>query len=134
MCVVLNLEARNWWERRRMHYNIGLVVAGLLAFAVYVMVVDEGISTGAMPCAEITLFTTAFQGLGYLLMIAVANVCYCAGPICESVMKQQNVDRFRRVTFHLGFWFSVLLPFAIPVIVALSYLFHAPHATATCEP
>jgi p-aminobenzoyl-glutamate transporter AbgT len=30
--------------------------------------------------------------------------------------------RFRRLTFGLGFWFSVLLPFSIPLMVAWSYL------------
>ena len=106
-----------------------------MAFGGYVAVVDRGISTGAMPCAEITLFTTVFQGLGFLFMIAVANVCYLAGPLSESIIRPRNVDRFRRVTFQLGFWFSVLLPFAIPVIVALSYLIHPANAgVRLCEP
>jgi hypothetical protein len=89
---------------------------------------------GAMPCAEITLFTTAFQGLGFLVMVAVANVCYLAGPFCESIIRPQNVDRYRRLTFQLGFWFSVFLPFTIPVIVASSYLIHPVNTVAPCEP
>jgi hypothetical protein len=117
-------DAWNWWEQRRLRYNIALVVAGLLAFVCYVAVVDRGISTGAMPGAEITIFTTVFQAIGYVFMIAVANICYLAGPFSESVIKPTNLDRYRRVTFHLGFWFSVLLPFSIPVIVAWSYLIH----------
>ena len=80
------------------------------------------------------MFTTAFQGLGFLFMVAVANVCYLAGPFCESVIKRTNLDRYRRVTFQLGFWFSVLLPFTIPVIVALSYLIHPVRAAVPCEP
>lgn len=98
------------------------MIAGVLAFVSYVLVVDRGISNGTMPDAEITLFTTAFQGMGYLFMMAVANVCYFAGPLSESLVKPMNVDRYRRVTFQLGLWFSVLLPFTIPVIVAWSYL------------
>ena len=82
------------------------------------LVVDRGISNGTMPEAEITLFTTAFQGIGYLFMMGVANVCYFAGPLSESLIKPKNVDRYRRVTFQLGMWFSVLLPFSIPVILA----------------
>jgi len=77
---------------------------GLLAFLSYVAVVDKAISNGAMPCAEITVFTTVFQGLGFLFMVAVANVCYLVGPICESIIKPRNIDRFRRVTFQFGFW------------------------------
>ena len=117
-------DAKSWWERRRLRYNIGLVVAGLLAFVCYVGVVDRGISTGARPGAEITLFTTAFQAIGYLFMMAVANVCYLAGPLSESLVKPSNSARYRRVTYLLGFWFSVLLPFSIPALVARSYLFH----------
>jgi hypothetical protein len=122
-------DARDWWERRRFRYNIGLVIAGLLAFACYVAVVDRGISAGAMPCAEITLFTTAFQAVGYLFMIGVANVCYFAGPLSETMIKPTSVDRYRRVTFQFGLWLSVLLPFTVPVLVAWSYLVH-PSAAA----
>jgi hypothetical protein len=73
-------SAKSWWEQRRLRYNIGLAVAGLLAFICYVAAVDRGISAGAMPGAEITLFTTAFQAIGYLFIMGVANVCYFAGP------------------------------------------------------
>lgn len=121
--------ARDWWERHRLRYNIGLVVAGLVAFVCYAVVVDRGISTGRMPDAEITLFTTAFQAIGYLFMIGVANVCYFAGPLSESVLKPADVDRYRRLTFRLGFWFSVLLPFTIPALVAVSYLTRTPSVT-----
>ena len=71
-----------------------------------------------------------FVGVGYLLMMAVANVCYFAGPLSESLIKPTDVDRYRRVTFQLGLWFSVLLPFTIPVIVAWSYLVHPSTAIA----
>ncbi len=113
-----------WWAQRRLRYNIGLVVAGLLAFAAYVAVVDRGISKGTMPGAEITLFTTAFQGFGYLLMMAIANLCYNLGPWSESIIRPTDIETYRRVAYWLGFWFSVLLPFAIPALVAWSYIIH----------
>jgi hypothetical protein len=102
---------RAWWERRRLRYNVGLVVAGLLAFVCYVVVVWRAASNGAMPGddeIEITLFTTAFQTVGYLFMM--------------SLVKPTDVDRYRRVTFRLGFWVSVLLPFGIPALVAWKFL------------
>ena len=126
-------SARAWWEQRRLRYNIALIVAGVLAFAAYVAVVDRGISMGTMPGAEITLFTTAFQGFGYLLMMAIANVCYFAGPLSESIVKPKNIHRYRRVMYWLGFCFSVLLPFTIPALVAWSYIVH-PGAAAMPEP
>ena len=80
-------DTRSWWENRRLRYNFGLVIAGVLAFVCYVLVVDRGISIGTMPDAEITLFTTAFHGIGYLFMMAIANVCYFAGPLSETLVK-----------------------------------------------
>ena len=69
---------------------------------------------------EVTLFTTLFQGIGYLFMIAVANVCYRLGPWSERVLRPRDPERFRRICFRLGFWFSVLLPFSIPALLAAS--------------
>lgn len=126
-------STRAWWEQRWLRYNIGLIVAGLLAFGAYVAVVDRGVSKGTMPGAEITLFTTAFQAFGYLLMMAVANVCYLVGPWSESIVRPRNIERYRRVTYWLGFCFSVLLPFTIPALVAWSYIIH-PGTVAMPEP
>lgn len=114
------ISAKEWWGKRRFRYNLGLVVAGILAFACYLGVVDWGISTGAMPEAEITLFTTAFQGMGYLLMVVVANGCYSLGAFSERIVVPSNLERYRRIAFRLGFGFSVLLPFSIPAL--LTYL------------
>jgi hypothetical protein len=50
-----------------------------------------------------------FSGIGYLFMMAIANVCYFAGPLSESLIKPQNVERYRRMTFQLGLWFSVVI-------------------------
>jgi hypothetical protein len=112
------VSASEWWGRHRLRYNIGLVVAGFLAFACYVGVVAWGDSIGAVPNAEINLFTTAFQEVGYLFMMAVANICYFLGPLSERIIKPTDLETYRRITFRLGFWFSVLLPFSIPGLLA----------------
>lgn len=118
-------DAWQWWEQRRLKYNVGLIVSGVLAFVCYVLVVDRGISTGAMPDAEITLFTTAFQGFGYLFMMGVANVCYLLGYFVESRwVEQTNANHYRRMAYRLGFWFSVLLPFTIPALLIWTYHIH----------
>ena len=126
-------SARAWWEERRLRYNIALVVAGVLAFVTYVWVVDQGIARGTMPGAEITLFTIAFQAFGYLLMMAVANLCYNLGSWSESVIRPTNIETYRRVAYWMGFWFSALLPLAIPALVAWAYLIH-PGSTTMPEP
>ena len=63
--VMYSPDTRTWWEKRRVRDNVGLVIAGVLAFVCYVLVVDRGISIGTMPDAEITLFTTAIKGMDF---------------------------------------------------------------------
>jgi hypothetical protein len=55
-----------------------------------------------------------------LLMMVIANVLYFVGPLSEWVFQPTDTDRFRRIAFALVFWFSVPVPFAIPVL--LGYL------------
>jgi hypothetical protein len=73
---------------------------------------------------EITIFTTAFQAVGYLLMMAIANVCYFLGPFSERMIRPTNVAVYRNITFRLGFWVSVLLPFTIPITLAIDCYRH----------
>ena len=112
---VEELSATEWWERRRLRYNVGLVVAGLLAFVAYASIMftfEEKI-----PDAEISGFTTIFQAVGYLIAMGIANICYFLGPVSERILKPNDVSTYREITYRLGFWFSVLLPFSIPVFV-----------------
>jgi len=109
------LSAREWWGKHRFRYNVALVVAGMLAFVAYATIVitfEERI-----PYVEITGFTIIFQAIGYLIAIGIANIFYFIGPISETLLKPKDITGYRRVTYSLGFWFSVLLPFSIPVMV-----------------
>jgi len=111
---LLSGSSRIWWESRRLRYNCGLVAAGVLAFAAYCVVClmwlrDPGI----------TLFTTLIQGFAYLVMMGVANICYFIGRLLERFVKPGAVARYRRAAWLLGFWFSVLLPFAVPAALAI---------------
>lgn len=111
-----------WWGARRLRYNVALVIAGILAFIAYVAV---GITLLPRDAEfEVTIFTTLFQGIGYLFMIGVANVFYFLGPVSERVVRPRDPERYRRICFRLGFWFSVLLPFSIPALLAVLALFH----------
>lgn len=111
-----------WWNAHRLRYNVALVVAGILAFITYVAVG----STMLPPDAdfEVTIFTTLFQGIGYLFMMGVANVFYFLGPLSECIVRPRDPERYRPVCFRLGFWFSVLLPFSIPTLLVVLALFH----------
>lgn len=110
------ISGSEWWSRRRLHYNIGLVVAGVLAFVAYAAIVS--VFMDHKPDVEITAFTIMFQALGYLIAMGVANVCYFLGPLSERTIKPKDVRRYRKITYGLGFWFSMLLPFSVPALAA----------------
>ncbi len=108
------IPTMKWWNSKRIKYNIGLIKSGFLAFICYALVVQFMIIPKDTN-AEITLFTTLFQGIGYLIMMLIANLFYFLGPISENMIKPDNIDNFREKTFRLGYWFSFILPFLIPI-------------------
>jgi hypothetical protein len=110
-----------WWRARRLRYNVGLVVAGILAFIAYAIVCITLLPEDAD--VEITPFTMLFQGVGYLLMIGAANVCYSVGPLSERIVCPADPEKYRHICYRLGFWFSVLLPFSIPALLTVLALF-----------
>ena len=113
-------ERKKWWSGKRLKYNIGLIISGFLAFIAYSIVVGYVIPPA--PDVEITLFTIIFQGIGYLIMMGVANIFYSLGEFSEEIIKPKNVNGFRKRTFNIGFWVSCGLPFLIPIILLLTYL------------
>jgi MFS family permease len=113
-----------WWESGRLLYNTGLVVAGIAAFICYVVVCFTLLPRVLPPSQiKVTPFTTLFQGVGYLFMMGFANVCYFLGPLSECLIRPLNVEQYRQICYRLGFWFSVLLPFSIPVLLTVLVLF-----------
>jgi hypothetical protein len=116
-----NLSAWQWWESHRLRYNIGLAISGILAFVAYIVVLY--IFNDRIPDAEITAFTILFQGIGYLLFIGIANVFYFLGSISEKLPRIRDLESHRRMTYSLGFWLSVAMPFLVPITVAYNALF-----------
>jgi len=121
-------DSRAFWRGRRRRYNVALVIAGLSAFACYAMIVElaprqlSDVDTGQPP--EITLFTMGFQAVGYLVAMGVANILYGLGPLSERLIDPEDPAAFRERTFKLGLWFSVSLPFLVPVLVGAKVLLH----------
>jgi hypothetical protein len=95
-----------WWGKRRRLYNLALLLAGLGSFVAYAEIVS--IRGRADSSYEITLFTVVPQAFGYLLAMALANVCFGLGAWCERRLRVTDVerDRFRRWCFGLGLAFS----------------------------
>lgn len=79
----IEMPSSNWWRARRFQYNVGLVVAGIFAFIAYVAVGSAMLTGGNF---EVTVFTTLFQGIGYLFMIGIANVLYFLVPLSERII------------------------------------------------
>src|SRR6266568_4096480 len=114
-----------WWAARRLRYNIGLLVAGPVGFVGCAAAVSRCTNLRAPGDWDITIFTTLFQGFAYLVMIGIANLCYYLGPRSERIIQPNNVAGYRKIAFRLGFWFSVLLPFAPSALLLFSCFVHA---------
>ena len=119
-------DALRWWERRRLRYNIGLIAAGALAFIAYAAVIlrfgDVINATDLSQADEFSGFTLVFQGIGYLFMMFVANICFFLEPLSEWWLHPQDVATYRKVAFRLGFWCSFALPFTTPVLLLVNLL------------
>lgn len=115
-----SLVRKQWWAEKRIKYNTGLIIAGFTAFIAYSIL-------GGLLIApydkdfEVTLFTMFFQGIGYLLMMLVANLFYNLGALVDKHYNKDNSEAFRRRLFNLGFWFSMGLPFLIPALIVVVY-------------
>lgn len=106
-----------WWEARRLRYNIGLAVAGALAwvlFAIEMALLTEWFS--------ISVSLTLAQGLAWLVAMGAANLLYLLGPVSERVFRPDDADAYRRRIYGLGFWFSMAVPFAFPAVTLIAIL------------
>ena len=113
-------SSKQWWAKRRLNYNKGLLISGVIAFLTYAIL--GGLLIAPHDSSfEVTLFTTIFQGLGYLVMMLVANIFYNLGQFVDTNFNDQDSDAFRKRLYHLGFWFSVALPFLIPALIVFEY-------------
>ena len=117
---VKQTDVSEWWAKRRGKYNLGLVAAGLCAFVLMVLIVMLKTITNNDPGykgVELTLFTILFQGIGYLIMMGIANLLYNLGAFADRRFNQRNSEVFRIRLFNLGFRCSCSLPFIVPVLV-----------------
>ena len=74
-----------WWESRRLRYNIGLAIAGALAWGLFALEVMAFQSVARTDEFYITLSLTMAQGLAWLLAMGVANILFLLGPVSETV-------------------------------------------------
>jgi hypothetical protein len=118
--ISINNYKRNWWRQRRFQYNIFLALAGIIAF-IYYAILGSLLIAPYVDDFEITLFTILFQGIGYLIMMGIANIFYNLGYWIDKKYNKQNSDNFRSRLYKAGCWFSCSLPLLIPVIIIIEY-------------
>ena len=106
-----------WWESRRLRYNIGLAIAGALAWALFA--IEASLLTDWF---SISVSVTLAQGLAWLVAMGVANLAYFLGPVSERVFKPDDPDAYRRRIYGLGFWFSMAVPFLFPAVTLIAIL------------
>jgi hypothetical protein len=117
-----NMSACQWWEGRRLRYNIGLVLAGVLALIAYI--IELAVFGDRIPGAEINLFVIALQAVGCLVFILLANAFYFLGALSERLPRMRSLESHRRLIYGWGFWFSVAVPFLGPLLVGYYAIFH----------
>ncbi len=89
-------EGIQWWEKRRLWFNLAVGIAGLiplLGYMSYLILADF---------------------IGVVMFGVAANVCFCAGYILEALdlhylKGRLNIERYRLLLFTLGTAASVLM-------------------------
>jgi hypothetical protein len=112
-------SAKQWWATQRSYYNTRIAIAYSVA-AICSMLVLRWVSSLSPSPAGTTahwMQPIAFAVFGSTFALLLANLFYFLGPLSERVIRPRSPDRFRRMAFRLGIWFSVLLPFAIPALL-----------------
>jgi hypothetical protein len=109
------LSTAQWWSGRRLRYNLSIAAAGLLSFILYAAIVWS--FQDRLPEVEITAFTVVFQAVGFLIAMAIANICYFLGPMSERWLQPGRLGAYRRRAYGMGLGYSLLLIFSPPALV-----------------
>lgn len=104
----------DWWQARRLRYNIAVAAAGAAAYALAVAM-HYAFGDPIWASAREAIGQTLFLGTLYLAVIGVANVCFLIGPLGEAWLKPADPQSYRRTAFAMGLWGSVALPFLFPL-------------------
>lgn len=111
---LFDADAWSWWEARRLRYNLVLAATGVIAYAAAVAIYAAfGFPVWRNWLGNLGL--TLLLGLGFLVLMGCANVCYLAGALMESLARPADRDAFRRRAFAMGLWGSAALPFFFPL-------------------
>ena len=110
---------KEWWRKNRKKYNIALIVSGFLGFISYCIV---GAVLIPAPYFEVTIFTLLFQGIGYLIMMGIANILYSLSMYVDLYLNKMEEDNLCHKIIYYGYFIiSCLLPFSISILLIIFY-------------
>ncbi len=104
----------DWWQARRLRYNLALAAAGATAYLIAIGV-HYAFGDAIWLNWREALGQTLLLGTLYLGVIGIANVCYLLGPLGEAWLRPADSEHFRKTAFAMGFWGSLALPFLFPL-------------------
>lgn len=110
-------EARRFWRRQRLPFNIAVLISGVAAGLAYTGVLVAWHVRPPPPeewHPDFDLYSLLLIPL-YAIGLGVANIVYLLGPLTEIVVRPRRPETFRRVIFALGTGVSALLPWMVPV-------------------
>jgi len=114
------MDRKIWWKSQRSRYNKALIISGLASFISYVLVVEFYANPKGADI-EISIFAILFQGLGFMIILGIANLLYNLGAFSEKILNPVDVESYRNLTFRIGYYFSIILPIIVPPLVFVIY-------------
>lgn len=112
-------DRRAFWRGRRLHFNIALLVSGLLAGLAFAAVLVAWNFWPPPPekvgHADFELLSLVLAPVAFGFAMVIANGCYLLGPASEILLRPKNTDVFRQRAYALGVSFSVALPWLLPL-------------------
>jgi hypothetical protein len=112
---VFGADAWNWWQARRLRYNLTLAAGGWAAYGVAVAL-NYAFGHPVWRDWRGGLGMTIFLGAAYLVVMGFANVCYLLGPAVESWARPADVMGYRRTAYAMGLWGSLIVPAIFPLV------------------
>lgn len=106
--AIQNQTSKTWWSNKRFQYNNWLIFSGFVAYII--LFILEGHK-------NFTLFALIFQVIASCFFIGIANLFYSLGHVVDKQFNKKDSLIFRSKIFNLGFSFSILLPFILPLLL-----------------
>jgi hypothetical protein len=117
-------DAWDWWQARRLRYNLTLAAGGWACYALAVGL-NYAFHHPVWKDWRGALGMTIFLGTVFLVVMGIANVFYLLGPGLEGSVKSGDVDRYRKTAFSMGLWGSLAVPALFPLVQLAMLVAHS---------